>query len=534
MKNQCKSCGYTNIDEAIFCATCGEKIVQKVETYQTYSLTLKSGLIYLSLILLSYSFTGIFLDLVYAMLNKYPVSFVVESIELYFYYSYAIYKLLFIVLLVYIIRVLLIKNGKYSEKLFIVLIIAISFIFHIIYFQYENYTYAESIENVKSLGDEENTTKQSEIEKVKIAKNKTEIIEHELARINTLEKIEKYFETYRLGIFYMYDYGNEQDINLDYLVVVGEKVDLYLYKFNKEGHLLWKKRLETNGERIGFTNITVHDDSYYVFVSLSGNLTMIQLDQKGNEILRTKREETHLCNQAYTNMKHKKDYWFTIDLDDNKAKDFSSIVHGVLVCSIFPESYTSIYIKIDNKGNKLWDVRGEALQEIQDGYIVADNKGQKNGFTVSLVRLDDSGKKIWEKVLHDNYVRDMVANKHSVVLAGYTENRSLKVIKVNNDGEIIWTKVLSDKEIDSRRVFIQKTNDGNYLVFSDHRVINLNKNGEKLWDKELGANIEIEHIHKISSHIFALRGIEKYNQEKKKWKFILDVDTFYPSQSLHP
>ena len=524
MKNQCKSCGYTNIDEAIFCATCGEKIVQKVETDQTHSLTLKSGLIYLSLILLSYSFTVIFLDLVYAMLYKYPVSFVfvVESIEINFYYSYAIYKLLFIVLLVYIIRVLLIKNGKYSEKLFIVLIIAISFIFHIIYY----YAYAESMSK-----EEENTTKQRESEKGVINGNKTEIIKHESVSFKTLEEIKKNIETnssYRIIEI-------EQDKDKNYVILVKEEKEgfnnslYYLYKFNQNGYQVWKKSINIDH----VYKVFVQDTGFVVFASLDTNLMMIQLNQEGIEIFRNKIDDTYLCEQLYSNihpdMRGEKDYWIRLT-DIQAAENLTFILSGTLDCW-----YTPISIKIDHKGKKIWQVRGDIQRQIKDGYIVAGlTGGRRSGFKVLLIKLDHSGNKIWEKELgrdnRANYARDMIVDNDSVVFIGFTnsvgsyKDDDIWVVKLNDKGETIWEKTFSYGKYDEGK-WIQMTLDGNYLIIANHEIIKLDTNGELLWDKSFGQNIQIEKVDKLLSNVYSLRGSEKRDNEDKKWEFILDLDT---------
>jgi len=174
-------------------------------------------------------------------------------------------------------------------------------------------------------------------------------------------------------------------------------------------------------------------------------------------------------------------------------------------------------IKLDNKGNKVWDKtyggRGDDLafsliQTTDGGYAVAGGTGSKGAGGVDLwvIKVDIHGNMIWDRTYGGSGV-DAAYSLIQTTDGGYAVTGAtfskgaggadLWVIKLDSQGNMIWDRTYGGSDADEAWSLIQTT-DGGYAVagstFSkgaggaDLWVIKLDHLGNKIWDRTYGGS----------------------------------------------
>ncbi|RDC64882.1 DNA helicase [Adhaeribacter pallidiroseus] len=190
-------------------------------------------------------------------------------------------------------------------------------------------------------------------------------------------------------------------------------------------------------------------------------------------------------------------------------------------------------VKIDRNGNKLWDKTfgSDAKDEftcltttptggfLLGGYTSGSNTGDKTdprrdsvAYSADywVVKIDGKGNKIWDKTFGGNYyerLTGILTAPDGYVLAGYstsvlyddgTVTKPTKndywVIKLHENGQLIWDKSYAQPGSAHSIASILATTDGNYLVGGPSRdnsnylnyfaLIKINQDGKALWSKK--------------------------------------------------
>jgi len=174
-------------------------------------------------------------------------------------------------------------------------------------------------------------------------------------------------------------------------------------------------------------------------------------------------------------------------------------------------------IKLDSKGNKLWDKTfggsssdnaKSLIQTTDGGYAVA-------GYTFSkgagyedfwLMKLNGNGNMEWDKTFggsHWDRAHSLIqTNDGGYVVAGYTFSKGsgkedFWIIKLNSQGNIDWDRTYGGASYDEASSLIQ-TNDGGYAVAgktyskgasaADFWLIKLDIKGNVEWDETFGGS----------------------------------------------
>jgi gliding motility-associated-like protein len=198
-------------------------------------------------------------------------------------------------------------------------------------------------------------------------------------------------------------------------------------------------------------------------------------------------------------------------------------------------------VKLDANGNKLWDKtfggsytdKIQSLQQTSDGgYIlggtsdsgISGDKTQasKGRMDYWAVKLDASGKKLWDKTLGgsgDDFLYALQqTTEGGYILGGFSssgisgdKSQAFRgvwdqwVIKLDANGNKLWDKTFGGNDYDDL-FSLQQTSDGGYITGgrsssgisgdktqpsrggTDYWVVKLDASGNKVWDKTFGGN----------------------------------------------
>ena len=176
-------------------------------------------------------------------------------------------------------------------------------------------------------------------------------------------------------------------------------------------------------------------------------------------------------------------------------------------------SSEGLITKIDRNGEKIWEKligqnNGDYHGPIYDivptsdgGYLLG--RGNTNSSEGFITKIDNSGEKIWEKLIGQNNedyhgpVYDIVPTSDGGYLLGRGNRNGSEgfITKIDNSGEKVWEKLIGQNNgIDYHGPIyaIVPTSDGGYLLgrgdvnSSEGFITKINSNGEKIWDKLIG------------------------------------------------
>jgi hypothetical protein len=160
------------------------------------------------------------------------------------------------------------------------------------------------------------------------------------------------------------------------------------------------------------------------------------------------------------------------------------------------------------------DDMGYCVQQTSDlGYIVVGCNSSVIGSTdVWLIKLDENGRKKWDKSFHNSKgdegycVRQTSDDGYIIVgqtaqLDSYSSNvireGDLWLIKTDSDGDEVWNKVLGGEDADTGHC-VQQTTDGGYVILGgtasyghgrgDFWLIKTDSNGNEVWSKTFGGS----------------------------------------------
>jgi len=188
----------------------------------------------------------------------------------------------------------------------------------------------------------------------------------------------------------------------------------------------------------------------------------------------------------------------------------------------FSTSPTSIWlIKVDDKGNRLWDktfsgsfeADGFSTQQTTDGgYIIAGRIYNSQRWPpieghadIWLVKTDADGNMLWNKTFNNSnhhwggFVQQTTDGGY-IITSGtdshHTGNFDVWLIKTDADGNMLWNKTFGGLDIDWG-YSVRQTSEGGYIIAADTCsygagngdvwLIKTDANGNELWNKTFGS-----------------------------------------------
>ena len=148
------------------------------------------------------------------------------------------------------------------------------------------------------------------------------------------------------------------------------------------------------------------------------------------------------------------------------------------------------------------------VQQTHDGGYFVVGVTSSFGFARDdfyVLKLDQSGKKLWEKTyggMYEDYpVSGQQTSDGGFIVVGMTKSFGAGewdayIVKLDANGNKLWEKTYGGDR-DDQAWSVQQTNDGGYIVAgwtksfgtsTDAYVLKLNVNGNKLWEKTFGGN----------------------------------------------
>ncbi len=250
---------------------------------------------------------------------------------------------------------------------------------------------------------------------------------------------------------------------------------VFLARFDRKGNRLWKKVFKGNGFSCGYCVKKVRGGGFIIVgdtKSRNGydhDVYVVQTDEKG-EPLWEQNFGGRYCDYAWS-VQQTKDGGFIL------AGGTESFGAGV---------YDVYLIRLDASGKKLWEKTyggkgsdcGYAVLEMDDGgYLVTGNSESfGNGNTgVYLLRTDGSGRMIWQKTYgggSSNYYSWSLAasGDGGFVIAGEKEITGGQggilvplLLKVDSNGNLLWEKTYGGQSAGSAYA-VRKTKDGGYIL----------------------------------------------------------------------
>jgi len=282
--------------------------------------------------------------------------------------------------------------------------------------------------------------------------------------------------------------------------------DFWVIKLDEEGNIIWDKTYG-GSEGNGATSIQQTKDGGYIVAGGTeskgagyADFWVIKLNARGNKIWDKTYGESG--DDVATSIQQTKDGGYIV------AGSTQSKGAG---------NYDFWVIKLDTRGNKIWDKtysggywdEANSIQQTEDGgYIVAGRAASKGagGADFWVIKLAEEGNKIWDKTYGGNdwdYANSIQQTEDGgYIVAGYTASKGAGgtdfwVIKLDARGDIIWDKTYGGNNSDEA-YSIQQTKDGGYIVAGkteskgagkeDFWVIKLDKEGNIIWDKTYGGS----------------------------------------------
>ena len=321
------------------------------------------------------------------------------------------------------------------------------------------------------------------------------------------------------------------------------KIDVVL---TEKGGRLWERFYGGEDDEEGYSIKNTDDFGYIItgytesYPSLSSDVYLLKLDENGVKEWDKKFGTT----------------------DDEVGKDvIETDDGGYLICGYreySEEQCDILIIKTDRNGNKEWEkiydygFSEKGIKGTSSGgkYVILariekDTVGLENGV---VIKIDEKGNKIWDKIIGEdsvyNKVNDIIRAKDGAIMIigakkEYNKNNyDLWIVKIDENGNILWEKRY-DKRLDDKGKAIISSRDNNYLIaattyFSRNSpwIIKMDEEGNFIWDRIIETDylnwypcslVETERGEII---ITGYKHDEWYDEENDRW-VVLDENLLF-------
>jgi hypothetical protein len=308
------------------------------------------------------------------------------------------------------------------------------------------------------------------------------------------------------------DFGGsiEQTPEKDYIVVGSTSskgaggFDVYLFKTDSSGSLLWEKTFGGTGYDEGISIQKTADGGYIIVGSTSSggigasNLYLIKIDVDGNLIWEKTFNDGNF--DGIRSVKQTSDGGFIIVWSTDSQGS---------------AGYDVLLMKTDNAGNLVWKNTfgdndkniGASVQETTDGgFIITGSTGDwSSEIYIFLVKTDNAGNLLWEKTFGMGSKYNVAAEIQITPDGGYiiigktnklnAGSDDILLIKTDKDGNLLWEKTFGGSRADYG-YSIHSVADGGYIIVGDTYskgaggadvyLIKINNFGNLLWEKTFG------------------------------------------------
>ena len=308
-----------------------------------------------------------------------------------------------------------------------------------------------------------------------------------------------------------------------------DKCNIWLTKLDNQGNIIWDKILSGSENELAYSLIQTIDGGYAIagFTESTDtedkNLLIKKLNERGvmGEPLEEELESTEVS--AKTEI-----VWTTFIQERHVVDSIIQTMDGgyAMIGSVFDWDPEGIWVvKLDKKGGKIWEKtfagrfhdRGEGIIQTSDGgYIIVGEKDSSSGNpgNIWLMKLDDRGNKIWDRVYkdlsNDLYSPESMihTNDDCYLIVGdtyswRTEDYNIFAIKIDSQGKIMWERTFGGNDDDFADPLIQTT-DGGYIIGghtyskgagnADAWLIKLDNIGNIIWNHTYGGSNHDEAI----------------------------------------
>ncbi|MFN6991315.1 MAG: Ig-like domain-containing protein, partial [Fervidobacterium sp.] len=280
--------------------------------------------------------------------------------------------------------------------------------------------------------------------------------------------------------------------------------DVYILKIDKDGNLIWDKRLGGTAPDEGKKIIPAIDEGFIIV----GNTYSFNVKQKSGYVLKIN-EEGNLEWQVVTSLNN----WEEINCVE-KTNDGYILVGSTY---IEKEKRDILIVKLDQFGNILWkkliggkeDKQGNCIRKSLSGDFLITGTVLNGSYKSDLyvARIDNYGNLKWQATLGGtgwDTGRSLVEdNDGNFVICGFTESfgnggKDVYVLKISHDGNLIWQRTfggIGDEVCNSIKkdsVLNFESLEGFHIVgwtntFSNNKevyIIKINKDGKIMESKK--------------------------------------------------
>jgi hypothetical protein len=251
--------------------------------------------------------------------------------------------------------------------------------------------------------------------------------------------------------------------------------DVYLLKVDASGNKIWESTFGGARNDVGLSVQQTSDRGYilvgntYSFGAGSADIYVVKTDASGNK----------LWDRTYGGT------GFDRGSSIEQTKDGGYIITGST--SSFTLGGTDVYIlKINASGNLVWEKNiggkendeGNSVHETSDGgYVVAGNTNSfgAGSSDVYLVKVDSSGKKLWEKTYGGKGAEYgssfKLTSNGGYIITGNTNSfgegdTDIYLVRADASGNLIWQNTFGDIKTDLGSN-VQLTLDGGYVIIGN-------------------------------------------------------------------
>jgi hypothetical protein len=317
--------------------------------------------------------------------------------------------------------------------------------------------------------------------------------------------------------------------------------DMWVYKIDRSGNILWQKSIGGTDDDEGWSVITTSDNNYLVAGNTNSNdgkvggnhgqqdILLVKLNGSGNIVWQKSLGGSALEFIVFSSIIATSDGGFLLLGNTNSNDGDVSGNHGDLDFWL---------VKLNASGNIIWqktyggsadDVSMSLAAASDGGYLLiggtnsndGDVSGNHGGGDAWVVKVDESGNKIWQKTLGGSkndilylakpipsggYIfSGQTSSPNDGDIKGWHGDLDAWVVKLDATGNLIWQKPLGSSQYEDDYSIIP-TSDGGYLVGAlsngndgdvsgnhgsyDAWLVKLNDSGNIVWQKSYGGSGE--------------------------------------------